>query len=69
MTSISQELNTKIPAIEPKLSGSSTYPDWISSLQSYMSLLKVPGTKHRAWHILAGKYQKPAEQEEDELQM
>jgi len=67
-TSVPQELNTKIPTV-PKLSGSSTYPDWVSSLQSYMGLLKVPGTKYRAWRILTGKYPKPDDNDEDGLQM
>jgi len=61
------ELNIKIPTIKPKLSGSSTYPRWISSLQTYLSLLKVPGTKHRVWHILNGKYTEldPGKEEDD----
>jgi len=63
------ELNTKIPNIEPKLSGASTYPDWVSSLQTYLGLLKIPGTKNRAWHILTGKYIEPAEDDEDNWQM
>ena len=69
MISVPQELNTEIPTVEPKLSGSSTYPDWVSSLQLYMGLLKVPGTKYRAWHILTGKYPKPDDSDEDGLQM
>jgi len=68
MTS-TMELNTKIPNIEPKLSGASTYPDWVSSLQTYLALFKVPGTKYRAWHLLEGKYTEPPESDEDGRQM
>jgi len=28
----------------------------------------VPGTKHLAWHILTGKYERPDESNEDVLQ-
>jgi len=64
------ELNIKIPTIEPKLSGASTYPRWVSTLQTYLSLLKVRGTKHRVWQILTGKYIEPdPEKEEDDWQM
>jgi len=63
------ELNTKLPNIEPKLSGASTYPDWKSSLQTYLGLVKIPGTKNRAWHILTGKYIEPAKDDEDNWQM
>jgi len=68
-TSTSQELNTKIPNIEPKLSGASTYPDWVSSLHTYLGLLKIPGTKKRAWHLLTGKYLEPPGDDEDNWQM
>jgi len=64
------DLNIKIPTIEPKLSGASTYPRWVSMLQTYLSLLKVPSTKYRVWQVLTGKYTEPdPEKEEDDWQM
>ena len=52
------EASRKIPTLEVKLSGPSTYPEWIISLQNYLDLVPARG-EYRVWDIVTGEYQEP----------
>jgi hypothetical protein len=46
----------KIPSLDIKLSGSSTYSEWVVSIETYLDLIPVDRTEYRAWDIVIGIY-------------
>jgi len=59
-------LNKKIPTLDITLTGASTYPQWISSLEDYLFLLDVPRTEYQVWDVVTGSYAKPGETDKKE---
>ena len=53
-------LNKKIPTVDTKRSGVSTYPEWVLPLQGYLYLLDITGAEHQVWDVVGGTYEKPA---------
>jgi len=52
--------NKEVPTLDIKLSGASTYPEWILPLQGYLDLLDITGTEYQVWDVVEGTYEKPA---------
>jgi hypothetical protein len=52
------ELSRKIPTLHTKLTGASTYPEWIISIESYLDLVPA-GPDYRVWDVVTGSYEKP----------
>jgi len=52
-------LKKKILTLDIKLSGALTYPEWINSLETYLDLMDIPGTKYQIWDMVKGKYKIP----------
>jgi hypothetical protein len=51
----------KIPSLDIKLSGPSTYSEWIVSIETYPDLIPVDGTEeYRVLDIVMGIYIQPA---------
>ena len=46
--------NSKIPTLEVKLTGPSTYPEWMVSIQNYLDL--IPAGEYRVWDVVTGLY-------------
>ena len=47
----------KIPTLDVKLTGPSTYPEWTISIQHYLRL--VPAGEQRVWDVVSGTYPQP----------
>jgi hypothetical protein len=52
------ESSKKIPTLDTQLSGASTYPGWLLSIEGYLELIDV-GTDYQAWDVVTGDYQRP----------
>jgi hypothetical protein len=52
------ELSRKIPALNAKFTGASTYPEWIISIESYLDFVPA-GPDYRVWDVVTGNYGKP----------
>jgi hypothetical protein len=51
----------KIPSLDIKLSGPSTYSEWVVSIEPYLDLIPVDRTEeYRVWDIVMGIYIQPA---------
>jgi hypothetical protein len=51
----------KIPSLDIKLSGPSTYSEWVVSIEAYLDLIPVYRTdEYRVWDIVMGIYLQPA---------
>jgi hypothetical protein len=51
----------KIPSLDIKLSGPSTYFEWVVSIETYLDLIPVDRTEeYRVWDIVMGIYIQPA---------
>jgi hypothetical protein len=47
----------KIPSLDIKLSGPSTYSEWVVSIETYLDLIPVDRTEeYRVWDIMMGIY-------------
>ena len=53
------ESSCKIPTLDVKLSGASTYSEWTISIKNYLKL--VPIGDNRIWDVITGDYSEPAE--------
>ena len=51
----------KIPTLDVKLTGPSTYPEWTISIQHYLRL--VSAGEHRVWDVVSGIYPQPHDDE------
>ena len=49
----------KIPTLDIKLSGASTYPEWVVSIEAYLDLIPIQDTGYRVWDIIVGNYTCP----------
>jgi transposase InsO family protein len=50
----------KIPTLDVKLSGPSTYPEWVVSIETYLDLIPVStAEEYRVWDIVMGRYLQP----------
>jgi hypothetical protein len=54
------ELSRKIPTLDTKLTGASTYPEWIMIIPigSYLDLVPA-GQDYQVWDVVTGNYGKP----------
>jgi hypothetical protein len=51
----------KIPSLDIKLSGASTYSEWVVSIETYLDFIPVERTEeYRVWDIVMGIYIQPA---------
>ena len=53
------ESDREIPTLPIKLSGATTYPQWIISIEKYLDLIPIGTTEYRVWDIVLGDYQRP----------
>jgi len=42
------------------LSGPSTYPAWIRSIEKYLDIIEIPDSEFRLWDVVIGVYTKPS---------
>jgi transposase InsO family protein len=55
---IMPESSKNIPTLDTQLSGASTYPGWLLSIEGYLDLIDI-GTDYQAWDVVTGDYQRP----------
>jgi hypothetical protein len=55
---IMPESSKKIPTLDTQLSGASTYPGWLLSIEGYLDLIDI-GTDYQAWDVVTGDYPRP----------
>ena len=47
----------KIPTLDVKLSGPSTYPEWVISIENYLSIISIG--EYEVWDVITGEYAEP----------
>lgn len=52
------ESSRKIPTLDIKLSGPSTYLEWTISIENYLDL--VPAGEYRVWDVITGDFAEPS---------
>jgi hypothetical protein len=55
------DTSRKIPTLDIKLSGATTYPEWVVSIEAYLDLIPVRDKDYRVWDIVMGTYLRRSE--------
>jgi transposase InsO family protein len=65
---IMPESSRKIPTLDTKLDGPSTYPEWLQSIEGYLDIVPIGNdADNRLWDVVTGDYKKPTGNKPEEI--